>query len=608
MKGSNNKRAAFRCRLDGNIRTLVMRVMNWVTAHTNRSNIFDSPRYWTIGLFLFSAWVLFSNLGVAALIEPDEGRNAEIAREILVLRDWITPHYDFIPRLDKPMLFFDLVALSYSVFGISEWSARLPSALAALGCLLLTYFCSRSWFDRWTARWSALILLTSMEFFAFSRIVIMDMVLTLLVTAALCGFFLGQRCVERGGGKLQFLLMYAALGAATLVKGPIGLLLPAGVIFVYLIFTKRWMLLRHMELPLGLALFFLVAAPWYILAEFRNPGYLQHFVWEENVARFTTSEFQRGGAWYYFIVVLSAGFLPWTALLPTTIADLYKRSLDRERLFLILWIALPMLFFSLSSSKLSHYILPIYPPLAILVGATVARMFTDPSVKTIWVLSFPAVFLLVLSFGLTLVILWPEFLPNPLQVYVRTSAGTSIKLGIGLVVAIIFALIAIRRRMWRRQIFLYPATCFSFALLILCAEPIFLTVSLQRSSKLVAAKAASFIGAKDQVIMYGGYPSSLPFYLNIQQPIWAIWSGTKSKVLGSDYVATMRPKPAAGYGQVLFTNREFAELWKTSKNRLVVFADSGAMNRFAYLIGTQPRIVFQLGDTVLLENRGADRK
>lgn len=585
-----------------------MRLMNWVASRTNRSNLFDSPRYWTIGLFLFSAWVLFSNLGVATLIEPDEGRNAEIAREILVLKDWITPHYDFIPRLDKPILFFDLVALSYSVFGISEWSARLPSALAALGCVSFTYLFSRSLFDRWTARWSALILLTSMEFFALSRIVILDMFLTLFVTAALCWFFLGQRCVERGGGRTQFLLMHAAVGAAVLVKGPIGLLLPAAVILFYLIFTKRWILLRHMELPLGLALFFLVAAPWYILAEFRNPGYLHHFFWEQNVARFTTSEFKRSGAWYYFIAVLSAGFLPWTTLFPTTIADLCKRSLDRERLFLILWMALPLLFFSLSSSKLSHYILPIYPPLAILVGATVAKGLTDPLAKTNWVLSFPVVFLFVLSFGLTLVILWPEFLPNPLQGYVRgASAGTSIKLGIGILAALIFALLGIRRRMWGRQIFLYPATCVSFALLILCAEPIFLTVSSHRSSKLVAAKASSFIGAEDQVIMYGGYPSSLPFYLNIQQPIWVVWSGTKSKVLGSDYVAAMRPKPAAGYGQILFTNEEFAELWKISKNRLVVFADSGAMNRFEYLIGTQPRIVFELGDTVLVENRGADR-
>ena len=554
------------------------------------------------------AWILFANLGGAALIEPDEGRNAEIAREILVLGDWITPHYDFIPRLDKPALFFDLVALSYSVFGVSEWSARFPSALAALGCLILTYFCSRSLFDRWTARWSALILLTSMEFFALSRTVLLDMFLTLFLTAALCCFALGQRCGERGGGKLQFFLMYAAIGAATLVKGPIGFILPGAVILCFLILTNRWILLRHMELPLGLALFSLIALPWYVVVEIRNPGYLHYFFWEQNVARFTTNEFNRSGAWYYFIAVLSAGFLPWTTLLPATIGDLYKRSLDRERLFLILWIALPLLFFSFSSSKLSHYILPIYPPLAILVGATVAKGLIDHSGKTSGILSSPALFLYVLSCGLALVIFRPELLPNPLQQYVRgISAATSSQLGLGILAAVLIALAGTRRRVWGRQAFVYPATLVGFALLILCAEPIFLTVSLHRSSRPIAVKAAPLIGAEDQVIMYGGYPSSLPFYLNIQKPIWVVWSGTKSKVLGSDYVAAMRPEPAAGYGQVLFSADEFADLWRTSKQRLVVFVDSGAVNRFEQLIGTQSRMVFQLGDTVVVENRAAGR-
>ena len=564
--------------------------------------------WWTVGLCIFSIGLLLSSLGGPALLEPDEGRNAEIAREILLLRDWITPHYDFIPRLDKPILFFDLVALSYVVFGVSEWSARLPSALSAFGCLFLSYCFARRLFGHWAARWSVLILLTSMEFFALSRIVILDMLLALFVTAALCCFFIGERWVERGKGRVPFLLMYAALGLATLSKGPIGVLLPGAVIGFYLFFSKRWTLLRHMELPLGSALFVLVAAPWYMLAEFHNHGYLHNFFWEQNVARFTTGEFKRAGAWYYFIVVLSVGFLPWTLLLPTTIADLFRRGIARERLFLILWVAVPLLFFSLSSSKLSHYILPIYPPLAILLGGVVARMFAEPG-RTSRLLSFPAVFFFVLSFGITLTIVWPGVLPDAVQRYARsTPAATSVMLSAGSLVAAAVALIGIRRRLWGRQIFLYPATSVSFLLFILCAEPIFVTVSAHRSSKLVAAKASSYIGAEDQLVLYGGYPSSLPFYLNIQQPMLVVRSGPHSKVLGSDYVVAMRPEPAAGYGRILFSSEEFAEFWKTSKNRLVVFVDSGAVNRFMDLVGTRARLVFELGDTVLLENRTGERR
>ena len=151
----------------------------------------EPSQYWTVGLLLFGISILLLNLGGAALFEPDEGRNAEIAREILLLKDWVTPHYDFIPRLDKPMLFFGLVALSYKLFGISEWAARLPSALAALACLCITYRFASSLFGRRAGLWSALILLSSMEFFAMSRAVLMDMTLTCFVSLALWSFCLG---------------------------------------------------------------------------------------------------------------------------------------------------------------------------------------------------------------------------------------------------------------------------------------------------------------------------------------------------------------------------------------------------------------------------------
>ncbi len=168
------------------------------------------------------------DLGGAALIEPDEGRNAEIAREILLLKDWVTPHYDFIPRLDKPILFFGLVAVSYKLFGISEWAARLPSALAALACLCITYRFASSLFGRRAGLWSALILLSSIEFFALSRTVLMDMTLTCFISLALWSFCLGQRGLESGQGKSRFLLMYFAMGIATLTQGTDRICSPCG--------------------------------------------------------------------------------------------------------------------------------------------------------------------------------------------------------------------------------------------------------------------------------------------------------------------------------------------------------------------------------------------
>jgi hypothetical protein len=138
-------------------------------------------------------------------------------------------------------------------------------------------------------------------------------------------------------------------------------------------------------------------------------------------------------------------------------------------------------------------------------------------------------------------------------------------------------------------------------LFVLCAELIVVTVSTQRSSKQLAHKASLFIGEDDQIVLFQGYPSSLPFYLKIQRPIWVVWSGNKRTVLGSDYIAKERPRPAQGYGQVLFTYGQFSERWNNSKRRIVVFLDSEAVDQLKLLVGVQPRVLLTVGDTFLVE-------
>ena len=130
-------------------------------------------------------------------------------------------------------------------------------------------------------------------------------------------------------------------------------------------------------MPWGLALFVLTAVPWYLMAESSNPGFLRHFFWEENLSRFATMRFNRNQPWYFFLLILPIGFFPWTALLPGALVGFWKRQFDDRRLFLLLWAGLPLIFFSLSLAKMPHYILPIYPPLAIIVGASVAGIWED---------------------------------------------------------------------------------------------------------------------------------------------------------------------------------------------------------------------------------------
>ncbi len=147
------------------------------------------------------------------MFEPDEGRNAEKAREILLLNDWVTPHEDFFPVLDKPMFFYWLIAISYKAFGVNEWAARLASVLAALGCFALVYRFALIRWGPWEALWSGLILISGVEFFILSRIVIFDMSLTLCITLALYSFYEAAHADETMRRRIYCVLMYGALGS-----------------------------------------------------------------------------------------------------------------------------------------------------------------------------------------------------------------------------------------------------------------------------------------------------------------------------------------------------------------------------------------------------------
>jgi 4-amino-4-deoxy-L-arabinose transferase-like glycosyltransferase len=560
-------------------------------------------RNWSMLLCLICVIVLFYGLGSAALFEPDEGRNAEKAREILVLGDWVTPHQNFLPTLDKPMFLYWLIALSFKIFGITEWSARLPSVLSALGCLLLVYRFARTEWSMREALWSCLALATSVEFFVLSRIVIFDMPLTLFVSWALLSFYAAQKVPESRSANRDWFMMYAAMGAATLVKGLVGAIIPGMVIFVYLLFLKKWFLLRQMRPATGALVYLAIVAPWYVWVEARNPGYLRYFFWEEHFVRYLTPHFSRTHDWYYFFGVVAVGLLPWTLILPGTIGRLWKRLRDERNLFLTLWVVLPFIFFSASHSKLPHYVLPIFPALALLTGSAVATDGHDSAAKR-WgyfliPLVFPAVFSLYLLTGAA----WPEMLPLEIRSSVlQKIAVIAVYTAAFLLIYAVFAVGQIKQ-LWRDGGPSFLCTSVSLALFYLLLTQIIAATSFHRSSKLLAQQLAGVVEPEDRVVFYNSYAEGVPFYLRIQKPIWLVQSGEKHDVMGSYYIGEIRPAAAAGYGPVLFTFEQFAEEWKKNDKRLRVLVREKNLHQLRENIGAAPTEAMKIDDYILLSKR-----
>ncbi|HEV2494486.1 MAG TPA: glycosyltransferase family 39 protein [Terriglobia bacterium] len=331
-----------------------------------------TPRQQLALVLVVAAVLFFVSLGSLPLVEPDEGRNAEVAREMLLTRDWITPHFDTLTYLDKPAMFFWLVAGSFRLCGVSEWAARLPSALAALGTTFLVWLLARRMFDERTGLRAGIVWAATPLVIAYARTVIFDMTLTFLVTAALVCFWFA----EASGFSEPWLDvgMFSAMGLATFEKGPVGFIIPLLSIGAYEVARRRLRDLGRLRWGIGLAVFFLTAAPWYVVISIRHPDYLHYAVWQETLLRYATAKSRRAGSLFYYAPVFFAGFMPWSFFLLFAAWNRLRKwralrdDVHRAALFLLASALAPFIFFSLGRSKLPGYVLPAMVPLSILMG------------------------------------------------------------------------------------------------------------------------------------------------------------------------------------------------------------------------------------------------
>jgi 4-amino-4-deoxy-L-arabinose transferase-like glycosyltransferase len=323
------------------------------------------------------AW--FGPLGLRELFDPDEGRYAEIPREMLASGDWLVPRLNDLLYFEKPPLQYWLTAIAYSVLGVGAFSARLWPALAGVLTLGVVFVTARRLGGVLAGVIAAWVLASSLLFVGLAHVLTLDMGVTFFLTLAL-GALIGALDVrlDARARYVWALAMWASMALAVLSKGLIGVVLPGLALAACLALERNLRVLAHLRWGSGLAVFAAIAVPWFALVAQRHPDFLAFFFVGEHLQRFTAAGHARPGGWYFFVAVLALGTLPWIALQGRGLRDAWRAApapgslLNAPRL-LLAWSVTITVFFSLSRSKLPAYVLPVLPAMAVLAGLAAVR-------------------------------------------------------------------------------------------------------------------------------------------------------------------------------------------------------------------------------------------
>jgi 4-amino-4-deoxy-L-arabinose transferase-like glycosyltransferase len=470
-------------------------------------------RWWLVVIVI----ALSIHLGGFPLLDPDEGRNAEVGREMAATNDYVMPRLDGLPYLDKPIVYFAAEAAVMEVLGPTEVAARLPAFLFTIaGAAFLWWFAKRIWGGE-EAIVAAIVFLATPFALAFSRTVIFDSALALFITMATAFFYLAceSPCHSEPGGapegqstaknpptaergksyskaSLYSALAWLSIGLGVITKGPVAIALPLLVAIVYAIWRKRFRALWSWG---GLALFVLAIAPWVWAISRAIPDFLHYVLVTETAQRLATKALKRTGPPWYFIPYLIGGALPWSIVLMGSPRAIDRR--DRSAIYMLLWMAIPFLFFSISQSKRPQYILPLMAPVALLV----ARIWNKARSGS------RAAGMVLLVFGLALVIA-PSFLQLRAE-YGDAARLSAIAIGVGFLIGGTSAFIQ------RRDLALIALTIPVIAI-PLTANPMMRAIGLRRSEAALMDQIRPMVTPQTEIVGVEAFTGSMTFYLQRQ--------------------------------------------------------------------------------------------
>jgi 4-amino-4-deoxy-L-arabinose transferase-like glycosyltransferase len=455
-------------------------------------------------LALALAW--FANTGLRTLTEPDEGRYAEVPREMLATGDWGMPHLDGIPYLEKPPLQYWATASLYRVLGAKAWVSRLWTTGLGFGCVLLIGISGWRRYGPRPGVYAALVLASAPLFFGVGHINTLDMGLTFFLTLALCAFL--------EGGPRAMLVVWLALALAMLQKGLVAVVLPAFALVLYVLGTRDLRVFARLRLVPGLAILLGLNLPWWLYMQRANPDFLGFFFIHEHFTRFATHEHARQQPWWYFSVVLAAGLLPW--LVPVVRGALagFRRdagappgSFEADR-FVLVWAVAVFVFFAPSGSKLAPYILPMLPPLALLAGRELGSNTLRSLRPTLWIAAAVALAMLLAR---PLLPLWmaPGFKRDTYLAVGLWMIGAGVVLALATLAAIALIRMGGPERAHRALCTLALGLVASFAILLTGTN----ALEAWRGGPGLAEDVAPWLDAATPLYCVGFYPQTLVFAL-----------------------------------------------------------------------------------------------
>lgn len=521
------------------------------------------------------AVIWFSNLEYRTLVKPDEGRYAEIPREMVASGDWTTPRLNELKYFEKPPLQYWATATAYTVFGEHQWTSRLWTGLTGFAGILLVWFAGMHLFGREAAGYAALLLSSSLLYVLMGHINTLDMGVTFFITLGIFGLLLGQAQADEKKRRNWMLLAWAGMALAVLSKGLMGIILPGAALFLYCLVQRDFSVLKRMHWLPGLAVFFAIVTPWFYLVMKANPEFFERFFIYEHYTRFTTKDLGRYQPWYFFIPILLAGALPWTVTMFDSMWRTVRNSSLPERMFnsqrfLLIWAVFIYVFFSISGSKLPSYLLPMFPVLALLMGKRIAEMRER---VLFWQVA-PAI-----PFALVLIVIGLKLpgmadTPNQAELYPHYTPWL---IAAGMVS--LAGLLAGMALLWRGR---KPAAVLVLALTALLSAQIGLSgyesIARERSAKHIAEAIRAEVKPDIPFYSLWTYEQTLPFYLK----------RTFTLVQYEDEMAYgIKQEPQ----RVIPTVEEFAKVWGEKPEALAI------MPVYAYPIlqqkGVSMRIIFE---------------